>query len=364
MRSQDSHTPMACVPPVSIMLCTSTIYNLVLYIQNKSTTTPSRLSASLNDRFRLFESRFEYSHSPLVSCEQDAAAEDCATKPHTRASPKAFDTIVCDDTPECFHCARSRTALTACLDSVEWLSSQSRDDTRHATVCEVGGSRLRNFFPGFVVFQDVVGAHTNSTGACLLQGRPCESTVQTENAVLFPDCRHCMRRAPKPSLVSRIVNQGGLHALCRRYCEETCDDTAHHAGAQTSERCQGTGFGILEPVFDIVEAEKANAIFGNTADCKGGAAFVQGFQPFLLVYSCDDNEWVLWCWHAFLFAQLYARLCKLEWILRIFSRCMIQDNYVCGKLTVAVASMAPAIPPARSDTTAGVEESYGHMSMA
>ena len=82
----------------------------------------------------------------------------------------------------------------------------------------------------------------------------------------------------------------------------------------------------------------------------------------MLVDIGDYNEWVLRCWYAFLLTQLYARLRELERILESISRCGIQCPCVCSKLTVETASIAPAIPPARRDTMAGVDESYGQMS--
>lgn len=124
-----------------------------------------------------------------------------------------------------------------------------------------------------------------------------------------------MRRASESSLVSCIVYQSSLHTLSGCYCEETCDDTAHHTGAQTPERCQSTSFGILERVLNIVKTEEPNAIFSNTADCKCRTAFVKRSQPFLLVYIRDNNEWILRCWYAFLLTQLYTRLRKLERVL-------------------------------------------------
>jgi hypothetical protein len=175
----------------------------------------------LHHRLHLSENGIKDADSPLVCREQDAATEYSAPKPHTGASPEAFDAIV------------GLAALAAGLDCVEWLSSQSSHDTRHTSVGEIGDNSLWDLLLGLVVFQNVVRAHSKRSGTRLLQCCSSKATVKTQDAVFLPDSRHRVRRASESSLIPRVVYQRSLHTLGGRDCKKTCDDTAHHAGPKT-----------------------------------------------------------------------------------------------------------------------------------
>ena len=158
-------------------------------------------------------------------------------------------------------------------------------------------------------------------------------------------------------LVSRVVDEGCLDAFGGRHAGDACNDTAGHTGGEAAEGGQSTGFRVFELIFDRVEGEEADAIFAYATDDERGAAFVECRDAFGLVDIENDFEWVSGCRLAFLLAELYPGFRKLEWVLdRVSGTCRFVHACRCcdDKLTVAAPSTAPAKPPARSETMAGV----------
>ena len=173
-----------------------------------------------------------------------------------------------------------------------------------------------------------------------------------------------MNARAEPLLSPCIINKRSLDPFRGGDCCDGRNNTRHHAGQQVVTRRQGARRRIRKGLFDLVEEEETHGIFPHRSKDEGAAAFVQRSQTLFFVDSTHHQERIAWRRQALFLPQLHSGLCELKWILSGLVSLDLRHFRCFSRHTVMNASMPPAIPPAVSETTAGVFLSWQALVLA
>lgn len=197
----------------------------------------------------------------LVAGKQNATGENRATQPHRRTLPKSANAVVNKNALYCLNRARPTRALRPRLDDVKRLRTERSHHTSYRSVGKVDKRVLLDVSLRLEILEDIIRAHSKRGCTRLLQRSSGEATIQSENPMLLPDDPGSVETRSKAPFVSRVINKSSLDTFRGRDGSYRCHDASCHAGCEVAERREGAGFRIGEGMFDLIEEQKANAVF-------------------------------------------------------------------------------------------------------